>query len=288
MKMKRSIAFALVLCFLLGIGSAFALSEGDARAVIGANLTEDQKSSVYTTFGVSSGSVTELTVTNTEEREYLEGLVDTSIIGTRSLSCVYVEITKAGSGLDVSVSNINWCTRETYLGALVTAGIDDAKVIITSPVSVTGTAALTGIYKAYEDMTGEKLDDMAKLVGTQELVITSELAEQLGSYDATMIVSELKKILEETKNMSDTQVSEEITRIAKEYDVSITEGQIQQLVDLCRSLEKLDTSELKAKVESVQQTIKNLAGVKEVASGFVEGVKSFFKAIGDFFANLFS
>lgn len=272
------------------MGSAFAaLEEGEARAVIGVDLTEDQKNSVYSTFGITRGSVKELNVTNSEERLYLEGLVDSSMIGTRSISCVYVEITKPGSGLDVTTSpNISWCTRETYLNALVTAGIDDAKVIVTAPISgISGTAALTGIYKAYEDITGEELDDLAKMVGTQELVITSDLADQIGSYDASMIVNELKKILDETENMTDDQVREEIRNIAKEYNISITENQIEQLLTLCRQFEKLDSSELQAKVESVQDTIKKLAGVQEGAGKFVEGVKNVFKSIGDFFSNLF-
>lgn len=289
MKLKRITAFALVFCLLCGMGSAFALNEGDARAVIGADLTDDQKASVYSTFGVTRGNVTELTVTNAEERQYLDGLVSSDKIGTRSISCVYVQITSAGSGLDITVSdNISWCTRETYLNALVTAGITDAKVIVTAPISgITGTAALTGVYKAYESITGETLDELAKAVGTQELVITSDLANEIGSYDASMIVNELKKILDETEEMSDDQVRTEIQKIAGDFSVSITDGQVEQLLKLCRSLEGLDSSALQAQVEAAQETIKKLAGVQETASGFVEGVKSFFKAIGDFFANLF-
>lgn len=288
--MKRFIAAALVFCLLCGFGSAFAAMEaGDARAVMGANITDEQKSSVYATFGVKRGSVPELTVTNAEEREYLDGLIPSSEIGTNAISCVYIEITAPGSGLEVTTTeNISYCTKETYLNALVTAGIDDAKVIVTAPISgISGTAALTGIYKAYEDISGEELDEVAKLIGTQELVITSELAEEIGSYDATMIVNELKKILAETKNMTDAELEEQIRSIARDFGVNVTDGQIGQLVGLCRSLEKLDTTALKEKVESVQNTIKKLAGAQETANKFVESVKSFFKSIGNFFSGLF-
>ena len=289
MKLKKLLSFALALCIVLSAGAALALNEGDARAVIGANLSEENKNQVYSTFGISRGSVTELTVTNADERQYLEGLVSSDKIGTNAISCVYVEIAKAGSGLDITVSdNISWCTRETYMNALVTAGISDAKVIVTAPVSgITGTAALTGIYKAYESITGTALDDVAKLVGTQELVITNELADEIGSYDASMIVNELKKILDETQNMTDAEVDAEIRRIAKEYNVSISDFQISQLIKLCRSLEGLDASALKEKVESAQDAIKKLAGVQETANKFVEGVKNIFQSIGNFFSNLF-
>lgn len=289
MKLKRILAFALVACLLAGMGTAFALSQGDARAVIGANLSEDQIKSVYSTFGISRGDVKELSVTNAEERQYLDGLVNSSVIGNNSISCVYIEITAEGSGLDVTTSsNISWCSKEMYVNALVTAGIDDAKVIVTAPISgISGTAALTGIYKAYEDITGEKLDEVAKLAGTQELVITGELADQIGNYDAVAIVNELKLILNETVNMTDAELREQIKVIAKDYNISITEGQIDQLVKLCRSLEGLSSDELQKKVEDIQGTIKKLAGAKETANKFVEGVKNVFASIGNFFSNLF-
>ena len=176
-----------------------------------------------------------------------------------------------------------------YINALVTAGIDDAKVIVTSPISgISGTAALTGIYKAYEDITGQQLDEVAKLAGTQELVITAELADEIGSYDAVLIVNELKLILDQTVNMTDDEVRAEIEYVADQYDITVSEGQKDQLVKLCRSLEKLNPEQLKEKVESVQNTLKKLASAKETAANVSESVKKFFDAVSNFFAKLFS
>ncbi len=287
--MKKILSLVLAVSILMSMGAAFAITEGDSRAVIGADLSADQKAAVYKNFGLEQGTVKELSVTNAEEREYLDGLVNPSLIGTRSISCVYIEILGEGKGLDVSTNNINWCTKEMYMNALVTAGIDDAKLIVTSPISgISGTAALTGVYKAYEDITGEPLDEVAKLAGTQELVITAELADEIGSYDAVTIVNELKLILGQTVNMTDDQLKEEIKYIADQYDITVSEGQMKQLVSLCRSLEKLDPDQLKAKVESVQDTIAKLAGAKEKVGAVVESVKGFFEAVGNFFSNLFS
>ncbi|MGI5985788.1 MAG: DUF1002 domain-containing protein [Clostridiales bacterium] len=288
--MKRILSFLLAACTLLSMTtSAFALEKGDARAVIGADITEGQKAAVYKAFGIERDSVKELSVTNSEEREYLDGLVASSIIGTRSISCVYIEILGEGEGLQVSTSNINWCTKEMYANALVTAGIDNAKLIVTSPIEgISGTAALTGVYKAYEDITGEQLDEVAKLAGTQELVITAELANEIGDYDAVTIVNELKKILAETVDMTDSELEDEIKSIAADNNISVSDGQIKQLVSLCRSLEKLDPSELKAKVESLQDTVKKLAGAQAKVSEIASSVGSFFKSVGNFFSDLFS
>lgn len=290
--MKKMISFFLILTMVLSMGAvAYADTTEEptqSRAVIGADLTEEQVAAVYNLFGVKRGDVVELKVTNAEEREYLEGYVDSAIIGTRSISCVYVELLGEGAGMDVTTSNITWCTAEMYISALATAGVTDAKVVVAAPFEVSGTAALTGVYKAYEDMTGKKLDDLAKLVSTQELTITGELANEIGSMDSTAIVNDLKLMLTETQNMSDEEIKQQIVQIAGRYNVSLTDKQIQQLISLCRSLEGLDTESLRARVEEVQSTLQKVSDAKTRVVGFVEqvkkvvtSIKSFFEKIGD-------
>ena len=254
-----------------------------SRAVIGADLTDDQIAAVYNAFGIRRGDAIELRVTNGEERQWLQGYVDESLIGTRSISCVYVELLPEGSGMDVTTSNITWCTGEMYISALATAGITDARVIVAAPFEVSGTAALTGVYKAYEDMTGKKLDDLAKLVSTQELTITGELANEIGSMDSTSIVNDLKLMLDETQKMTDDEIRAEIVEIAGRYNVSLTNTQIQQLIDLCRSLEGLDADSLKARVEEVQGTLQKVSDAKTKVVGFVETVKKVVTSVSSFF-----
>ena len=286
--MKKLISFILTAAMLFGMTTAFAIDEGEARTVIGADITQTQKASVYKTFGISEGDVKELTVTNAEERQYLDGVVDASVIGTHSISCVYIKVLAAGKGLDVSTSNISWCTKEMYRNALMTAGIDDAQVIVTSPIQgISGTAALTGIYKAYEDITGTKLDTTAKLAGTQELVTTAELADEIGSTDAVTIVNELKEILGETKTMSDDELRAEIQRLADENNIEIKDSEIDQLMSLTRQLEKLDTNQLKQKVEEFQSTARKLAGAEDKVSKFAASFGDFLQSVGSFFSGLF-
>ena len=287
MKMKKLISALLAVCLLAGAVPALAVDAGEARAVIGANLTDEQIADVYKNFGISRGNVTELRVTNADERKYLSGYVDDSVIGTNSISCVYIEVLDEGEGLDVTTSNINWCTSQMYVSALATAGITDAKIIVAAPFEVSGTAALTGVYMAYEDITGEELDETAKLVSTQELTLTAELADKIGSYDSVEIVNELKLLLGETRNMTDEQLRAEIVSIASDLGVTLTDTQINQLISLCRSLEKLNPDELKAKVESVQNTIAKLGQAQETVSNFLTGVKNVWNSIVDFFKNIF-
>ena len=287
--LKKIIALSLCLClaFLL-CAPAFAHEPGDARAVIGASLTEEQTAQVYSTFGVSRGSVPELTVTNAEEREYLDGFVDPALIGTNSISCVYLELLPAGEGLQIETSNLTWCTSDMFVNALVTGGVEDAKIIVTAPFEVSGTAALTGIYKAYEDLTGQKLDDAAKLISTQELVVTGELADAIGSYDALTIVNEIKLILAETSEMTDEELHAQILEVAEEYGVTLHDSQVDQLITLCRAFEKMNPEQLREKVEYVQTTVKKLAAAQEKVAGITEKVKDIVQTVTDFINRVIS
>lgn len=288
--MKRIIAMILVFA-VLAAPCCLAESSENSRTVIGADLSEDEISTVYKSFGIDRGDIKELSVTNADERHYLEGLVDDSLIGTKSISCIYIEALDEGEGMDVSVNNIDWCTSEMYMNAMVTAGISDANVIISAPFTVSGTAALTGIYLAYEDITGEELDEIAKLVGTQELTVTAELAAQIGSADSTKIVNALKLILDETENMTDEELKQQIIDIAEEYNVSLNDSQVEQLISLCRSLEKLDVSALKEKVESIQEKFTKYAEIKTTVKQFFtdlgDGITSFVDSVISFFQRIF-
>ena len=281
--MKKLITILLIIVMAVGMIVPAYAENIQSRAVIGADLTDDQIAAVYNAFGIKRGDAIELRVTNGEERQWLQGYVDESLIGTRSISCVYVELLPEGSGMDVTTSNITWCTGEMYISALATAGITDARIIVAAPFEVSGTAALTGVYKAYEDMTGKKLDDLAKLVSTQELTITGELANEIGGMDSTSIVNDLKLMLDETQKMTDDEIRAEIVDIAGRYNVSLTNTQIQQLIDLCRSLEGLDADSLKARVEEVQGTLQKVSDAKTKVVGFVETVKKVVTSVSSFF-----
>lgn len=281
--MKKFITILLIIVMAVGMIVPAYAENIQSRAVIGADLTDDQIAAVYNAFGIKRGDAIELRVTNGEERQWLQGYVDESLIGTRSISCVYVELLPEGRGMDVTTSNITWCTGEMYISALATAGITDARIIVAAPFEVSGTAALTGVYKAYEDMTGKKLDDLAKLVSTQELTITGELANEIGGMDSTSIVNDLKLMLDETQKMTDDEIRAEIIDIAGRYNVSLTNTQIQQLIDLCRSLEGLDADSLKARVEEVQGTLQKVSDAKTKVVGFVETVKKVVTSVSSFF-----
>ena len=205
---------------------------------------------------------------------------------------MYITILDDGSGLNVSTKNINWCTEQMYKNALTTAGITDADVKVTAPFEVSGTAALTGIYKAYEDITGNSLSSLAKMVGAEELIVTGQLAEYIGIDEATALINELKGILDITETMSDADVKKEIKKLADQYNVQVTDEQIEQLLKLCRQLEKLDINQLKEKLVSITNTVEKAMTAKDKVAKTVttitEKITGFLGSVSKFFAGLFN
>ena len=128
-----------------------------------------------------------------------------------------------------------------------------------------------------------KLDDLAKLVSTQELTVTGDLAKEIGTMDSTSIVNELKGMLNQTRTMSDEEIRETIVQIAGRYNVTLTDAQIRQLIDLCRSLEGLSPDQLRQRVEEVQSTLQKVSEAKTKVVSFVETVKKVIDSISEFF-----
>ena len=116
---------------------------------------------------------------------------------------------------------------------------------------------------------------------------TAELADEIGSTDAVTIVNELKEILGETKKMSDEELRTEIQKLADENNISLSDEEVNSLVSLTRQLEKLDTDQLKAKVEEFQSTAKKLAGAKDKISKFAASFGDFMQSVGSFLSGLF-
>ena len=81
-----------------------------------------------------------------------------------------------------------------YENALATAGIKDADIIVAGPFNISGTAALVGAIKSYENMTGEAVKTENVETATNELVVTGKVAESVGDTDkAEQLIGAVKE-----------------------------------------------------------------------------------------------
>lgn len=275
---------ALVLCII-----PVNISKADSTSVkpfiaFGADLTAKEKKEVLRQLGITETELADyetIQVTNADEHEYLDEYLASSVIGSRALSSVMIEEADAGSGIEVETHNISFCTEEMYTNALVTAGIEDARVTVVGPFKLSGTAALVGAMKAYGIMTGDVVDKDKSDAATNELVVTGELGESIGKEEAANFVATLKnKVLNEDLS-SEEDIMKAIDQTAKEFDVTISDDMKNKMVSLMQKIGGLDLNldNIKEQAKGVYDKIKDMGINLDDASGI-------FSKIGDFFAKL--
>ena len=257
---------------------------------LGADLNKEERAEVLNLLGVTEEDLKGYKVaeiTNKEEHDYLDTYLDKSIIGTRALSSVLVKGKTDGSGIQVQTRNISYCTVGMYQNALATAGIADAEIIVAGPFKISGTAALVGVVKAYENMTGEKVDKDNIDTATNELVITGQLAEALGDSDkAEQLIGIVKEKVVEAQGLSKEEIREVIDQAAGELEISLSEEDRQAIADLMEKIKGLDLniSDLKEQAKELYNKIEDL-GIKLDISE--EDVRGFFQKLIDFIKGLF-
>lgn len=267
---------------------------------LGADLTDSQKTTVLAYMGLTVADLPNYNVvyiTNDMEHQALDGYIDSSVIGTKSLSSVMVKQTDAGSGIRVTTYNINYCTIAMYKNALVTAGVENADVIVAGPTSISGTAALIGAMKAYEEMSGKKLKAANKEVALDELITIGQLTEGLTGEQLEQVqnvINEVKAQVIATGVSDPDAIRKIIEDTLAKYGITFTEDQIKALTDLMAKIGKLDIdpSALLSQLGGLynQYGADILNGAKDFLNNVVtDDVKqSFWQAIGTFFTSLFN
>ena len=294
MGLKKKIS-ALLICGAIILGNvSTAYADGANVVTLGTNLSAEQKQIVLDYFGVKENEVVILEVNNQEERKYLEGVATEAQLGTRTYSCAYVQPTSKGNGLNVKTVNLTYVTSSMIASTLTTCGITDANVIAMTPLSggVSGTGALTGIMKAFEDATGEPLDETKKEIASEELVITGDLGEDIGQDKATGVINDIKTEIIKNNTQDTIQIADTINNVTNNYNVNLTPEQQQQLESLMTKVAEQDYNykEMKDALNSVKDVVNeklNEIGEK-VPSNLIDSIKEWFTGIGDWFSGLFN
>lgn len=254
---KRSVITAVLCSLCLTAGSAVPAMADSTRVVtLGADLTQDQKNTMMQYFKANASEVQILTVTNADEREYLGNYIPLEQIGTRTLSCAYVKPTQSG-GIKVRTANLNYVTGKMIANALSTAGISNCEAVAACPYEVSGTGALTGVMMAYETAVGQKLDTEKKDLATKEVVVTGNLAQQVGEDNATNIINQAKlQIIGENVQNAD-EIYNIVNNIAVENNVNFSEEEMNAIVSLLQQIaqQSYDIEQMKNTLEEIQESM---------------------------------
>ena len=262
---------------------------------LGADLSDDQKNTVLSLMGIDPANLANYNVTyvtNAQEHQYLDSYVDSSKIGSKSWSSVVIVKRKKGNGLNISTNNITYCTVGMYKNALTTAGITDADIIVAGPKPISGTAALVGIFEAYEAMTGEAVQDNVVDAALNELVVTGELEasiQGLTNQEVEEFIAYIKSLIAEKGLTDEKSINEAIDEACDKYGVTLSDDERQKIVDLLLKITSLgiDLSGLVDYAASLYNSFKNGGSSSGIMASIGNFFGNIFSAIGEFFKNLF-
>lgn len=282
--------FILLLCMLLifPIYSFADVAAGDMIVTLGEDLTEAQKNTLLSEMNAPENAQI-ITVSNEEEHQYLGNYIAKAVIGSRAISSSAITVGEKNSGLSVSTKNIDWVTDEMYLNALITAGVKDASIYISAPMSVSGTGALTGIIKAYEVSADKAIPEDVKQAANEEMVKTAELGDSIGADNASALIAKVKEKMAENPPKTEADIRTLIENAAKELGLTLTEEQIQSLIDLFNKLKDLniDWNQVGEQINIAKDKLTNYLESEEGQS-FLDKLKQFFISLIDAIKAMFS
>lgn len=284
--MKKLAMLALV-CTVL-FTSTLVKADSFKTVTLGADLNSTQKQKMLDYFNVTENEADIIEITNNEERQFLKGIASEQAIGKKAISSAYVEPLQEGSGLTVVTNNLTYVDESMLSNAMITAGIKDAKVIAAAPFKVSGTAALTGVMKAFEKATGETIDPNAKKAANEEIVITGDLGQKVGKEKASQFIGELKtEAIKLGNNLNEETAKNIIIQVAQKYDIQFTNQEIQYLVDWMEKIKNLDIKlgDIQEQLQNIHDTIQK--GIEE-NRGFFEAIKEALNKFFSWLAGLFA
>lgn len=236
---------------------ADAVMEQKPYLAIGADLNPMEKETVLELLGVTEAQLADydvVEITNQDEHEYLDSYLDRKVIGTRALSSVSIVEKEAGNGIQVTTKNISYCSKGMYQNALATAGVENADIVVAGPFKISGTAALVGTLKAYEEMTGEVVDPERVEAATNELVVTSELGESLQDKEsAEELIAAVKEAVVSQELVKPEEIEKTIDGIAAQMELNLSEKDRAQIAALMEKIGSLDLN-----IDSLKEQAKNL------------------------------
>ncbi|WP_342602208.1 DUF1002 domain-containing protein [Peribacillus sp. FSL E2-0159] len=286
-KMNKWVIVTILLCLLLPYKAFADAAVGEMIVTLGENLTNEQKNMILSEMKAPS-DVEVLTVTNAEEHEYLGDYIASRLIGTKAISSSAITLEEKGTGLKLESKNINWVSDEMYINALATAGVKDATIYVTAPIPVSGTAALTGVIKAYEISADKKIPEDVKQAANEEMVKTAKLGDEIGTEEASALVTKIKEEMAANPPANTEEVREVVESSAKDLGIALNDDQVQSLIDLFNKLKELDIDwnavgdQLTAAKDKLSNFLESEEGqsfldkLKEVFSSLIDAIKSLF------------
>lgn len=257
----------------------------DTIVTLGETLSAEQRDWVLERVEAPAG-IEPIITTVADEEKYLGDAVPQAQRGGGMYSSARIKLTE-GTGLDIQTENVTWVTKDMYANALVTAGVTDADIYITSPIRVTGTSALTGIMKAYDqtaDETGIQLTEERKNLAQEELAVTSEIGKTVGQEDVAGLMNEIKAEIANQMPETNIEIRDIVIQVLNQNNVQLSDTQLNQLTTLFENMQQanLDWTAISDGLKGAGQDVQAFLETEEVQGFFArlfESLSNFFKSL---------
>jgi uncharacterized protein YpuA (DUF1002 family) len=286
--MKKFLVGLIFVLMMLGPiygASGFAITYGETTYA-----NSDWKNSMNSYFqSKTTKNVSDATtkvVTASEVNAISTNITGRTYPSSQIYSCAMVDLSyNKGINVSVDTSKITVVTPKMYENALKSTGINNGYVVVSSPVSASGEAALAGVLNSYEVAVGTPIPDQAKKAATEELYTETQIVNQTGQ-NPDQISNLFSNVTDEiqAKNITDpSQIVTIVNNVAGNMNINLTTQQTQQIAN---SLS--DTQKAQASLTDFKNQLQNVSNQASQSGGILDQIISFVQGILNYLSNMIS
>jgi uncharacterized protein YpuA (DUF1002 family) len=215
--------------------------------------------------------------------------ISTNITGrtypsSQIFSCAMVDLSyNQGINVVVDTSKITVVTPKMYANALKSTGINNGYVVVSSPVSASGEAALAGVLESYEIAVGTPIPDQAKKAATEELYTETQIVNQTGQ-NPDKIADLFSKALDQVQNQNikdPTQIKVIVVNVANNMNINLTDQQAQQIANSLANSQQAQSSltDFKNKLQNVTNQTTQSGGIIDQIINYLHSIFNYLNSL---------
>lgn len=283
----KKLALGLILLIMIispiyGV-SGFAITYGETTYT-----NADWKNSMNTYFqSKTSKNVSDATskvVTASEVNAISMNITGRTYPSSQIFSCAMVNLSYSqGINVVVDSSKITVVTPKMYANALKSTGINNGYVVVSSPISASGEAALAGVLESYEVAVGAPIPDQAKKAATEELYTETQIVNQTGQ-SPDKIADLFSKAMDQVQNQNlqdPAQIKVIVINIANSMNINLSDQQAQQIANSLANSQQAQSSltDFKNKLQSVTTQATQSGGIIEQIMNYLQSIFNYLSSL---------
>lgn len=263
--------------------SGFAVTYGETT-----NANMNMKNTVNSYFqSKTSKNINDATskvVTASEVNAISTNITGNTYPSSQIFSCAMVDLSyNQGIDIVVDTSKITVVTPKMYANALESCGINNGYVVVSSPVSASGEAALAGVLDSYEIAVGTPIPEQAKKAATEELHTETQIVNETGQ-DPNKIAdlfSNAKNQIQSQNLQDPAKIKVIVVNIANNMNINLTDQQAQQIANTISDSQKAQSS-----LTDFKNQLQNATNQATKSGGIIDQIMNYLHSIYNYLTNL--